>query len=219
MITPMQALLARTMLNLSQQDAALRLGWAHQTLSKLEKGSVNPPASRLRELQSFYENGGIEFLDGDGVRRRGYNVVTYEGRDGFAQFRKDLLEAASTGDADMCQSNVDERLFDKWGAGEVNDHYRSAMADLRQKFPGLRHRTLSRKNDTHFSAKRHSEYRWVPENEFGDFPLYVYGHKTAMIMFEENDIHIFIINHPKITKFYREQFNRMWEKAEIPDRN
>ena len=126
------------------------------------------------------------------------------------------MKEAVTGIADLCQSNVDERLFDKWGAGEVNDHYRNMMAELRAQHPGLRHRTLSKKNDTHFSAKRHSEYRWVPESEFGDFPLYVYGDKTAMILFEEDNIHIFIINHPKITRFYREQFNKMWDEAEIP---
>ena len=212
MITAMQATLARTMLDLSQQDVAARQGWAHQTLSKIEKGSVNPPASRLRELQDFYEAGGVEFLSGDGIRRRLKGVVTYEGRDGFAKFRADVLESAKTGKADICVSDVNDRLFDKWGEGDVNNNYRKAMAAL----PYRQCRILSRKNDDHFPATAFAEYRWTPENEFSDFPFYIFSTKTAMIAFEDDQLYIFIIDHPMITAFYRKNFNERWNKAIVP---
>ena len=214
MISAMQALLARTMLNMSQQDVAQRLGWAHQTLSKIENGTVNPPASRLKELEDFYENAGVEFLDRDGVRKKTKSVITYEGRDGFAQFRKDVLNAAMMGQADICVSDVNDRLFDKWGEGEVNNNYRKTMAEL----PYKQCRILSRKNDAHFPATGFAEYRWIPENEFSDFPFYIYSTKTAMIAFEEDHLFIFVIDHPMITAFYRRNFNERWNKALIPTR-
>ena len=155
---------------------------------------------------------GLEFLDGEGVRRKMKGVLHFEGRDGFAEFRKDVLAEAKISSIDICVSDVDDRLFDKWGEGEVNDNYRSSMERIKNK----RCRILCRKGDTHFPASGFAEYRWIPNHNFGDFPFYLYGDKTAMMMFEENRIDIFIINHSKITNFYRKQFDAKWRKAQRP---
>ncbi len=217
MITPLQITLARTLLRLQQNEAAAMIGISPPTLSKIENSESDPPVSRIRQIQNFYESRGVEFLPGEGVRKTEASV--YEGKEGFALFRRDILTEAEKGDADICQSNIDERLFDKWGKGEVNNHYRGTMAKLREKYPELRHRTLSKEGDIHFSAGKHSEYRWIPESEFGDFPFYIMGNKTAMILFEDNHLTIIILNNPKITAFYRKQFEKMWEKAIIPPVN
>lgn len=214
MISPLQIILARTILKLQQNEAASLIGVSPPTLSKIENGESDPPVSRWRQIQNFYESRGVEFLAGDGVRKTETSV--YEGKEGFAQFRLDILAEAEKGNADICQSNIDERLFDKWGKGEVNNHYRGEMAKLREKYPKLNHRTLSKQDDTHFSAGKHSNYRWLHESDFGDFPFYILGHKTAMILFEGNNLTIIILNHPKITAFYRKQFEKMWDKAIIP---
>ena len=68
--------------------------------------------------------------------------------------------------------------------------------------------------DDHILSKSHVEYRRIPQTDFGDFTFYVYGSKTAIILFEENEIEIFIINNSKISNHYRKAFNEMWGKAD-----
>ena len=212
MISPAQMRAARAILNVSQTIVANEIGIAPNTLSDIETGKArNVSASRLESIQNYYERNGIEFTEDDGAKRRGKGMMLYEGRDGFAQFRLDVIAEAKKGKADICVSNVDERLFDKWGEGEINDHYRSTMAAIKN----VRFRILVKDNDNYFPAKGHAEYRWLKEHQFGDFPFYIFGSKTAIIPFEEDDLTIFILDHPKITRFYRSLFDGLWEEANI----
>jgi hypothetical protein len=91
------------------------------------------------------------------------------------------------------------------------------MAEIRKTHPNLKFRSLSRHGDTHFSAHRHSDYKWVPKENFGEFPFYIYDTKTAMVLFENNNIEIYVVNHPTITKFFRAKFEKEWARAEIPN--
>ena len=215
--TPDQLRAARGLLDITQEDLHKESGVAKSSIIAFENGNSNIKEKSRGLIWSYLDHRGIEFTESDGVRKKNRNVINYEGKEGFASFRKDVLEEARKENADICISNCDERYFDKWGEGEVNDRYRNEMAEIRKHRPDFKFRTLARQNDTHFSAARHSEYRWVPEKEFGDFPFYIFGEKTAMLMFEEDNSNIFIINHPKITEFYRVQFNKMWDAAQKLD--
>lgn len=208
---------ARALLSWSQKDLAQKAGINVNTVAAIETGKNVPHQDTYQKIVNAIEIAGIEFLENDGLRRKVTGVITFKGREGFALFRRDVLQVARGDNPDICISNLDERLFDKWGEGDVNTHYRNEMAEIRKVRPELKFRSLARKGDTHFSAARHSEYRWVPESEFGEFPFYVYGHKTAMILFEEDNIEIFVINHPTVTEFFRAKFEKEWARAEIPD--
>lgn len=210
MISPSQIRAARALLNVSQSVVGEGVGIAPNTLSDIETGKArNVSASRLEDIQAYYQRNGIDFLQHDGVQRREKGMMLYEGRDGFAQFRLDVIEEAKKGNVDICVSNVDERLFDKWGAGEVNDNYRKIMPTIQN----VQFRIIVKENDDHFPAKGHAEYRWLEEQQFGDFPFYIFGGKTAIIPFEEDELTIFILDHPKITKFYRNIFDSLWSNA------
>ena len=210
MISPTQIRMARALLNVTQTDVAEAIGVANNTFSDIEKGkSKDVPASRLQSIETYFESRGVEFLPNDGVHKREKGMMMLEGRDGFAKFRQAVIEEAKSGHCDICVSNVDERLFDKWGEGAVNDEYRSTMATIEN----TKFRIIVKENDNHFPAKGHAEYRWLQEQEFGDFPFYIFGSKTAIIPFEEDELSIFILDHPKITKFYRAMFEKLWHSA------
>ncbi|GJL85457.1 MAG: hypothetical protein DHS20C02_12320 [Micavibrio sp.] len=209
---------ARALLGWSQSDLADHAGLSQTGIARIENGTNKPNSSTLTKIGNAFDFADIEFLSNDGLKRRSHKVTSYTGREGFRLFRRDVLKEAQTNDnADICITNLDERQFDKWGEGEVNEEYRNAMAEIRQKRKDLKFRSLVKQGDTHFSAARHSEYRWVPEKDFGDFPYYIFGNTTAMIMFEEDNITIFIIDHPLITKFYREQFEKLWASSKDPE--
>ncbi len=213
-ITKEQCRAARAILNINQSELAKATGIGRLTIVRYESDDdeSSPNLSTLNKIENYFKNRGIEFIDG-GVRKIGHSITTLEGKEGFAIFRKDVLEAVKNSNADVCISNLDERDFDKWGEGEVNNSYRDKMAKIRKNNPKLKFRSLIKEGDFHLSATRHSQYKWIDRNKFHDVPFYVYGEKTAIILFEDNNVTIFIINHPKLTKFYRGQFNIMWEKA------
>lgn len=209
MITPTQMRAARAMLDLSQGEVAKSLGIAANTLSNIESGKTDVPASRLKEMQAFYESRGIEFTESGGVEPFQSKVVTLQGKTGFALFRQDILLEGKKAPLDVCVSNVDEREFDRWGEGEVNQNYFAEMNKNKPK----RFRILVKENDYVLTASGYATYRWLPENLFGKISFFIYGNKTAIISFEEDDFEAFIISHARISEFYREEFERLWETA------
>lgn len=200
---------ARAMLDLSQSDVAKSLGIAANTLSNIESGKTDVPASRLKEIQGFYEGRGIEFMGNGGVQPYQNKVITLQGRSGFAQFREDILAEGKKSPLEVCVSNVDEREFDRWGEGEVNERYFLEM----QKNKPKSFRILVKENDNKLTATGYATYRWLPESQFGMISFFIYGQKTAIISFEENDFQAFVISHPRLCEFYRQEFDRLWASA------
>ena len=208
---------ARALLDWSQSDLADHAGLSQTGIARIENGTNKPNTQTIDKIMDAFDKASIEFLEDNGVKKRSHKLLSYSGRDGFKKFRQNVLyEAKANENADICIANLNEREFDKWGAGEVNETYRNAMADLKKNNQNLKFRSLVKEGDLHFSASRHSHYKWIPESNFGPFPYYIYGDKTAMIMFEEENITIFILDHPLITKFYRGQFETLWKNAQQP---
>jgi transcriptional regulator with XRE-family HTH domain len=204
---------ARALLGWNQHDLADKAGLSQTGIARIENGTNNPNSKTLEKIETAFDKADIEFIDG-GVRKRVNKVTLYEGKEGFAKFRLDTLHEAETlENADICVANVNERLYDKWGEGEPNENYRSKMPVIKKNNPNLRFRSIVKEGDERLPAIYHSEYRALPEKEFGDFPFYIFGEKTALMMFEEDNVSIFIIDHPMVTKFYREIFEENWKKA------
>ena len=64
----------------------------------------------------------------------------------------------------------------------------------------------------------YAEYRWTPKDRFSEIPFYVYGKKLAIILFEPENVSVFIIDNPKIADAYKKQFNVIWDQAiQIPE--
>lgn len=204
---------ARALLDWSQSDLAEYAGLSQTGIARIENGTNKPNSQTLEKIQTAFDRSDIEFIEG-GVRKQASRVIMYQGMDGFAKFRLDVLhEAEQSDNADICIANVNERMYDKWGEGEANENYRRRMPAIKKNKPNLRFRSIVKEGDTRLPAIYHSEYRSLPEQDFGDFPFYIYGDKTALMIFEEDDLNIFIINHPMVTKFYREIFEKSWRKA------
>jgi transcriptional regulator with XRE-family HTH domain len=206
-ITPDQIRAARALKNWSQSDLAERVGMATPSIGNIEAGKhIASPHTQKAIIEAF-EIAGIEFIDG-GVRYNRHTVKSLQGHSGFAEFRADVLNDARNGALDICVSNVDERQFAKWGEGKVNENYKAEM----QRIPGLHFRILIQENDTFLSAS-YATYKGLPKDIFGEISFYVYGDKTAIISFEDNDFNAFVLRHPRITSFYRREFDRLWKKA------
>ena len=176
MITPTQMRAARAMLDVSQGHVSEYLGIAANTLSKIESGQSDVSVSRNSDIQRFYEREGIEFTNNDGVQWKSGGIITYKGRSGFLDFMDDVYETVKDG-GNILVSNVDEKKFSEW-AGDATQAHLERMS----KIENLSFKILIKEGDNNMLAQ-YAEYACLPADIFGDMPLYLYGDKTAFIVF------------------------------------
>ncbi|MCI5061224.1 MAG: helix-turn-helix transcriptional regulator, partial [Alphaproteobacteria bacterium] len=201
MITPTQMRAARAMLDVSQGYVAEHLGIAANTLSKIESGQSDISASRMRDIERFYERSGVEFTDSDGVKWKSGGVETYQGRAGFLEFMDDVYETMKTG-GEVLVNNVDESDFIKWIGDQAESHVKR-MREIKN----LNFRILVEEGDDNTVASSYASYRALPKEQFGTVPLYLYGDKTALIVFGEDDVEVFVVVHSAISQYFRSRFN------------
>lgn len=213
-ITPAQCRAARGILNWSQPQLAAKCGLHVQTISSFEQDKKIPSKRTLETIASAFDSEGICFAPDDGVHRKANRVVTFNGQDGFAEFKWDVYETAKKHGGEICVSNVDERLYTERLSKEIDDAYMQKMEELK-KHSNYTFKILVNEGDYNFVGSAYAEYRWTPRALFSKVPFYVYGPKLAFIFFEE-DTTIHMINNHKIAESQRVQFNLLWNQALIP---
>ena len=210
MISHHQIKAARALLDWSQSYLGKLVDISPPTLRNIEAGG-NAKQDTLRTIKLLFETHGLEFLDNDGVKRRSANIRTLEGQSGYWQFYDDVYETLKKTGGEILVSNVDEREFDKW-LGDRWEVQKNRMIEL----SGQKEFTIKiliREGDRHFTVPEYAEYRWTPKERFSEIPFYVYGTKLAILLFEPENISIFIIDNPKIVEAHKKQFNVLWDQA------
>lgn len=198
---------ARALLDWTQDSLANAAGLTKDMISKIEGGKSAGSLKSLQQIEEALDRAGIEFLENDGVARKSGGVQTYKGRSGFINFILDVYDTMKFG-GDVYVSNVNEDDFLKWEGDEAEAHM-ARMASI----SGLRCKFLIEEGDTNIVASHYASYKQVGREGFGDVPLYIYGEKTALIVFKDDDVEVFIIKHPEITRYFRKRFLEMWSQA------
>lgn len=207
MISRFQITAARALLEWTQDSLANACGITKDMVSKIESGKSQGSLNSLQQIEEALTIAGIEFLDNDGVARKSGGVESYKGRAGFLNFIMDVYATMKSG-GDIYASNVNEDQFLKWEGDEAEAHM-ARMASI----SGLRCRFLIEDGDTNIVASHYATYRMVGKESFGDIPLYIYGDKTALIVFEEDNVEVFVIKHSEITRYFRKRFHDIWNIA------
>ena len=210
-ISPKQSRMARASLYLKQAETAAAADIIQSQLSNFENPHSDYLLSYkpLQRLEEFYISKGLEFFAIDGVRSKAAGMVELKGHEGFKEFIDDVYETVKNGN-DVCVSNVDEKLFERW-QGEYAHDYLSKM----EKVKDLRFRVLVQEGDTYFTAK-YAQYRCLPSEYFTGVPTYVYGSKKAEILFEDSTVRVFVIDNARMADAQRKSFELAWELAREP---
>ena len=216
LIAASQIRAARAMLNRSQQEIAEVCGIAKGTLSEIENEHSPGKAATLHALQLYFENRGLEFIEGDGVRRSLTGLRRYEGAQGFREFYDDLYETARTVGGDLCLFNGVSELVLKW-LGE--DHRRLQVERMLAIKDRYRYRVIVEHGDTTAFGSEYAEYRWFPPDLFNDKTLFIYGPKVAFVNFDNDDVQVLVIDQQEIADTQRLFFNQAWDHiAQEPER-
>lgn len=211
---PSQIRAARGLLDWSQKDLATRAGVSKTTIINIEKGIA--PLEGLRgdtfhKIQNAFTMEGVEFTENQGVRIAPQGIREYHGRQGFVEFMNDVADTTAKMGGEICVSNVDEREFGIWGGDDL-EIYKQKMASL----DNYNFKVLLKHVDDYFPASNYIEYRWADENTFDKVPFYVYGDRFAILIFDKNNVSVYVLRNQRIADAYRKQFNISWEDASIP---
>lgn len=211
-ITIEQIKAARALLRWTQKDLAAHAGINDDQVHNFEGGRSRSLDVLEAIYQTFISNG-IEFTDGDGVRKQKEGIKILNGKSGFIDFYNEVLKVAETKGGEFCVSNVDESLFDFW-LGTHLDKYVDKIMALKNIF----FKVLIKEGDYNCAASDYAQYRWVPEKFFSNVPFYIYGDKMAFILFKgHEDVSVYVIEQKDIVDAQRTQFNINWDVAtEIP---
>lgn len=211
MISSLQALLARTMLGFSQKYVGSKLGMAHTTVSRIEKGEGDTPVSRLVKLQRFYENEGVEFLEGNGVKERRSYLQHYHGVEEFRAFMDDVYETAKEFGGDICLFNSKPSIWLKL-LGE--DWY--AMHSKRMKTLGSKIRVrITVEEGEQLFILNFAEHRWFTKDFWKGKVIYAYGPKLGFLDFSENSVHIMVLNQSDFAESFKVLFDIAWQHIAI----
>jgi transcriptional regulator with XRE-family HTH domain len=109
-ISPMQSKVARTYLNWSQDDLAAAAEVSRSTVRSFESG-FSPRRGSVAQMRKAFEKADIEFMEGDGVKRRTNKMIVYRGYDGRDQFYNDVLETTKDQGGDILCAVKSQDLF------------------------------------------------------------------------------------------------------------
>lgn len=197
---------ARALIGWSQKDLADNSGLSQTGIARIENGTNHPNSSTIAKITAAFDKVDVEFIGDSGVRKRTGEVRTLRGQQGFEDFITDVYNTIEKTGGEICVSNVDERQFDKWLNG-CSFNYLEKMRSLVGKID-FSFKILICEGDN-FQIATYAKYRKTNIENFSSVPFYVFGNKTAIIIFDESVV-IHIIENKEIADAQRKQFNVCW---------
>lgn len=211
MITLGQIKAARALLDWRQEDLAERSGISLAAINKLERGAGSPRQFTLDTLQQTFENSGVEFTEGPGVRLTDniFNMQTFTGKQAPVQLLDDVFHALKHKGGEVLLSGINEGLWEDY-AKEVVSHQK------RLREHNITSRALMCIGDTNMLPYLDKKiYRWIPKELFTQLLYYVYGDKFALVVWGK-PIRITIIQNAVVADTFRRQFEINWKNGRLP---
>ena len=210
-ITGKQIAMARILLDLNQKELADHLGMARKTVLRIENGQSPGSSKTLEKIQTYFENNGLEFTKGDGVRRQTNEIRTLKGASGLKTFLDETYQYLKDNGGIACLHNAAPDNWYKWLGKDWYEYHSSRMAGIKDT---MDFRITSELDNTLFISSAFAQYRWFPEEYFSDQPIYCYGDILAFVTFDE-ELTINILKNEKFAKGFQALFNIAWDRVAI----
>ena len=208
---------ARVLADWGAEDLAQKVGLSRVTIQNIEHGvNKRPKIETMEKITAIFNEAGIEFIDGDGVRRRTTDVMVYEGIDGFSRFHDLVYMHLMENGGQACVCGSSSSQFSKHRKNA--EAHRARMTELAKQRPDFQMRILAEEGDTNLPNTGYATYRWMPRKNFPPVAFYSFGDYKAEITFTvENPPLIVLVKSASIANSYAKFFDFMWNNAqEIP---
>ena len=195
---------ARSLLNWSQADLSKKSGYALATINNIERGQYQAHSATLDDIVQTFEEAGIQFIDGPGVRidTANFRIKYYEGTDALNYlFTKILASLKDDGELYICG---------------INEHQLKKMAsdDLRSLQSNLKRTTQVRiLTNRSFSAGLTfpNLKKKVVDDDVPLSPCFIYHDRVAFVLLE-NPIRVAILYNNALADKHLALFKYIWNK-------
>ena len=207
MINPDQIRAARALLDWKLSDLAKVSGITVNGISLIERGEVQGRRESLETIQKAFEEAGVEFTPGSGVRKKDRIVVTFEGQGAQQSLLNDVYETLRDTGGEVLIAHVDEAIAIR----DLSEEF-LAQHVKRLKASGITERMLVRAGD-HNVVTSPSDYRAIAEEYFIATPMFIYGQKLALMSWSPTPRAV-ILEDGRFAESARRLFNFVWDKAQ-----
>lgn len=209
MIDYRQVRAARALLDWSQDMLAEMSGVSRATIKNIESRLSLPRLETASALQQTFEEAGVEFLPGSGVRMSDRMINTHEGIGSNKILVEDMYVTLRDSGGEILIAFLDEgQAIRDLGTEYLLEHMRK-----RQEC-GITHRLLIHPEEKNITAPLDS-YRIIPKEYFSAHPFLIYGPKLALL--SSNPVpRVIIIKDDRFVESARNLFNFIWDRTEMP---
>jgi len=209
MITSEQSKAARSLLNWSAKDLAVKAEVSNSIITKFEKYKATLTTDTLGKILQAYRRANIRFMNNSGVELLQETSEILQGPKCVEELWVRILDSFEGHDSgEVLITNVDERR----ALQESNADLEAHLQNLKNR--NISERLLSCEGDTFFIAEP-EYYRWVSKDFFKlERSTYIFNGCVAIQCWHSNII-IFIRNKAAYDA-EKERFERLWKKAKIP---
>ena len=195
---------ARSLLNWSQAELSKKSGYALATINNIERGQYQAHSGTLDNIVQTFEEAGIQFIDGPGVRidTSDFRIKCYEGVDALHYLFKKISASLEVG-GNLYISGIDEKFLKK----EAEEEYRLLQKQLKQ---NVSVRILTNKSLSAGLTFENLKKKVVPD----DVPLspcFIYQGRVAIVLLK-NPVHVAIMYNKNLADKYTAQFEYIWNK-------
>lgn len=206
MLSPEQIRAARALVGWKQEDLADASGMSLTAIRSLEMG-YRPRHSTMDAVRTAFEDAGLEFIDGDGVRRRNDAVKIYESKDNCDRFFDEVAATAKKDGGSVLVSIKSPSVLTH-PCGSMRQTNLERLELLRDSVPVQC--LLSETIPPQLFATS-LEMRPAPANSLGVASCFIYGNKYAEIVQEaRHNFLIVVFSIAAVAHDYRKQFLSEW---------
>jgi len=216
-LTGLQIAAAITLSGLTREALAKEASIGRNTIDRIINETAACREDTIRKITDILEAHGVEFLSGEGVRRKPTTVDVLTGSEGLQQFFNGVHDYASKNGGKIMMFGIDETTFIATITPEFSNDYLKRMTEVSRKRKDLEVLAIVCEGDTNFCAADYNEYRWISKDIFQAVPFYIYGETLAIMDFNTTPgPTIMLLRSRAITNAYRKQFQAFWKMAYPP---
>ncbi|MDD4616002.1 MAG: hypothetical protein PHW76_02650 [Alphaproteobacteria bacterium] len=207
-LTGPQIAAAISLAGLTREALCKEAAIAKNTLINILNNTGANREATIGKIRNILEMYGIEFLPGEGVRKKDRLVETYEGEDANRKLLDDVYHTLrDVVGGEVLIAGVDESR----AIGDVDETFLNAHIERLNK-ANIKERMLIRKGDDHLTVPEDS-YRCIDAQFHNPYPLYIYGPKLALVAWAPAR-RCTIIHDEAFAESARRLFNFVWQHAE-----
>jgi transcriptional regulator with XRE-family HTH domain len=212
MINAEQIRAARALLDWSTSDLAKQAGLTINGINKIERGHVQAHRETLETIEKIFDDAGIEFLPGSGLRKKNELVEFYEGKERFDAFYDFIYENLKQHGGGVCLNIYDESVLVRYRKDPALHRHR--MKELVDR-GNVSFRILTTKSD--FVSYGYAQFKWQPNRPPTPSGFYAFGNCLALMSFvNAQSPHVIVIQSNPLVEAYRQDFEIAWDNAQSP---